>query len=193
MTTTEDVLYSVGITPIHILIFFIIVVIIFIILEYNRFVKLKNKIKQSKSAIDVYLNQRFDLIPNLVECVKSYCKYEESVFTKIAKMRNEYNNLSNKDLKKGAELNSKLNQIRAIGESNPNLKASEQFINLQKNLTKMESQLQAARRVYNGDVTLYNTTISSFPNNFFAKIFNFKEEELFEIEEYKRENINIDL
>ena len=101
--------------------------------------------------------------------------------------------MNSKDLKKGEQLNSEFNNLLAVGESNPDLKASEQFLNLQKSLIKMESQLQAARRVYNGDVTLYNTTISEFPNNIFASIFNFKEEELFEIEEYKKENIKIDL
>lgn len=169
----------------------VILILLFVILEFNKFVKLKNKIKQSKSSIDVYLTQRFDLIPNLVECVKAYANYEEEVFTKIAKLRAEYN--ESKNLKTGEELNSHFNNLFAIGESNPDLKASEQFSNLQKSLVKMESQLQAARRVYNGDVTLYNTTISTFPNNIFAPIFNFKEEELFEIEAYKKENIKVDL
>lgn len=169
----------------------VIILLFFIILEFNTFVSLKNKIKQAKSSIDVYLTQRFDLIPNLVECVKAYAKYEEGVFTKIAEMRAEYNN--SKNLKKGEELNSEFNKLLAVGENNPDLRASEQFLNLQKALIKMESQLQAARRVYNGDVTLYNTTIAKFPNNIFASIFNFKEEELFEIEEYKKENVKIDL
>ena len=83
--------------------------------------------------------------------------------------------------------------LLAVGENNPNLQASEQFVSLQRSLEKMESQLQAARRVYNGDVTLYNTSISTFPSNIFASIFGFKQEDLFEIEEYKKENINIDL
>ena len=174
-----------------ILITLVIIILFFIVIEFNTFVNLKNKIKQSKSSIDIYLTQRFDLIPNLVECVKVYMKYEESVFTKIAELRAEYNN--SKDLKKGEQSNSEFNNLLAVGERNPDLKASEQFLNLQKSLIKMESQLQAARRVYNGDVTLYNTTISEFPNNIFASIFNFKEEELFEIEEYKKENIKIDL
>lgn len=174
-------------------IFIVVIVILFflVIIEFNTFTRLRNKIKQSKSSIDVYLTQRFDLIPNLVECVKAYAQYEENVFTKIAELRAEYN--ESKNLKKGKELNSEFNKLLAIGESNPNLKTSEQFLNLQKSLIKMESQLQAARRVFNGDVTLYNTTISSFPNNIFASIFNFKEEELFEIEEYKKENIKVDL
>lgn len=169
----------------------VVVLIVAIILEFNTFVRLRNKIKQSKSAIDVYLTQRFDLIPNLVECVKAYANYEESVFTKIAALRSKYN--SSKDLKTGRELNSEFNNLLAVGESYPDLKASEQFLSLQKSLIKMESQLQAARRVFNGDVTLYNTTIASFPNNIFAEIFSFKKEELFEIEEYEKENIKLDL
>lgn len=174
-----------------IFVFLIVLIIVFAILEFNKFVNLRNKIKQSRSAIEVYLNQRFDLIPNLVECVKGYMRYESETFTKIAELRSEFS--AKKDLKKGAELNSEFNRLMAVGESNPNLKASEQFLNLQKNLTKMESQLQAARRVYNGDVTLYNTAISTFPNNIFAGIFGFYEESLFEIEEYKKENINVNL
>lgn len=171
----------------------VLLVMVFVVIEFNKFVVLKNKIKQSKSSIEVYLNQRFDLIPNLVECVKGYAKYEESVYSNIAKLRSEYSNEKSKNLKKASELNSKCNSLLAIGENNPNLQASEQFVGLQKSLEKMESQLQAARRVYNGDVTLYNTAISTFPSNIFALIFGFKQEDLFEIEEYKKENININL
>jgi LemA protein len=171
----------------------VLLVMVFVVIEFNKFVVLKNKIKQSKSSIEVYLNQRFDLIPNLVECVKGYAKYEESVYSNIAKLRSEYSNEKSKNLKKASELNSKCNSLLAVGENNPNLQASEQFVGLQKTLEKMESQLQAARRVYNGDVTLYNTAISTFPSNIFALIFGFKQEDLFEIEEYKKENINIDL
>lgn len=174
-----------------ILLVLLLLIVVIVILEFNKFIVLKNKIKQSKSSIEVYLNQRFDLIPNLVECVKGYAKHEEAIYTKIAQMRSQFSN--DKDLKMGAELNSEIKQILAIGENNPELKASEQFVNLQKNITKMESQLQAARRIYNGDVTLYNTAISTFPSNIFAGLFGFKMEDLFEIEEYKKENIEIDL
>jgi LemA protein len=178
-------------TIFEILLIIVILIALFVVIKFNTFTKLKKRIKQSKSSIDVYLNQRFDLIPNLVECVKAYMNYEEKVFTNIAKLRSEYNIDNN--LKKGAELNSECNKLLAVGESNPDLKANEQFSNLQKSLVKMESQLQAARRVYNGDVTLYNTTISTFPNNILAKMFNFQQEELFEIEEYKKENVKLDI
>ena len=180
---------QIGVNPLYVLMFILIVGAIFLVAEYNKFVQLRHKIKQAKSGIDVYLTQRFDLIPNLVECVKGYAAHEEKVFTEIARLRGEYER--SKDLKAGSELYNKSNNILAIGEANPYLQASEQFLNLQKNLTKMESQLQAARRIYNGDVTLYNTTISTFPNSLFASFFGFHEEELFVIEEYKKENINI--
>ena len=168
----------------------LIIVIIYILSKYNKLVKLKNKVKQSKSGIDVYLNQRFDLIPNLVECVKAYTKHEESVFENITKMRTEYMN-GNKDLKKAEKLNDSMNGVIAVAEGYPELKASQQYLNLQNNLTKIESQLQAARRIYNNDVTKYNTKIETIPTNIIASIFGFKKEELFQIEEYKKENIDI--
>lgn len=175
-----------------ILLIIIFILIMTILSKYNKIVKLRNKVKQSKSGIDVYLNQRFDLIPNLVECVKGYAKHEKEIFENITKMRTEYLG-SGKNLKKAEEINNGMNKILAVAENYPDLKASEQFLNLQKNLSKMESQLQAARRIYNNDVTNYNTKISVVPNNIIASMFGFKEEELFEIEEYKKENININI
>lgn len=166
------------------------ILLIIVLISYNNLVKARNKVKQSESGIDVYLNQRFDLIPNLVECVKSYSKHEQSIFTEIANLRSSYMKQPS-DIKSAENLNNKMNQLIAVAENYPDLKASEQYLNLQRTLTKLESQLQAARRIYNGDVTLYNTTISTFPNSFFASLFGFHEEELFVIEEYKKENVKI--
>ena len=95
-------------------------------------------------------------------------------------------------MKKAGELNNSLNKVIAIAENYPELKASEQFISLQNNLVKMESQLQAARRIYNTDVQRYNSAIQTVPSNIVAGIFGFKEKEFFQIEEYKKENIKID-
>lgn len=156
-------------------------ILLFLFSQYNGLVKRKKKVEQAKSGIDVYLTQRFNLIPNLVECVKGYTKHEEKIFEDIAKMRESY--MNSKDLKEGAELNTACNSLIAYAENYPELKASEQFLNLQKNLTKMESQLQAARRIYNGEVTAYNTKISVIPTNIIAGICGFKEADLFEIEE----------
>lgn len=167
----------------------IIVILGFFILEYNVCVNLRNKVKQSKSSIDVYLNQRFDLIPNLVECVKAYQIYEEKILNELVEERNRYKNTQS--IKEANTLNSNMMNIVLTAEANPNIKASEQYKNLQSALIRMESQLQAARRVYNGDVTLYNTSIASFPRNIVASIFGFEYAELFEIEEYKKEiNVN---
>ncbi len=168
----------------------VVIIILWLLANYNKLVKLRNKVKQSESGIDVYLNQRFDLIPNLVECVKAYTNHEKSVLEDITQMRAKYMQ-GNKELKEAANLNNSINGILAIAENYPELKASEQFLNLQKSLTKMESQLQAARRLYNNEVTSYNTTIQTIPTNIVAALFGFKPEDLFQIEEYKRENINI--
>ena len=169
----------------------VIAILLIIVLQmYNNLVKKRNAVKQSKSGIDVYLNQRFDLIPNLVECVKGYSKHEQSIFTEIANLRTSYMNQS-KDIKSAENLNNKMNQLIAVAENYPELKSSEQYLNLQKNLTKIESQLQAARRIYNADVTNYNNKIELVPSNIIAKMFGFNPAQLFEIEEYKKENIKI--
>ncbi len=174
-----------------VLIIALIIVILIMLGSYNSLVKLRNKVNQAKSGIDVYLNQRFDLIPNLVECVKGYAKHEVEVLEKITQLRAEYSR--SKDIKEAEKLNNGINQVIAVAEQYPELKASEQFLNLQKSLSKMESQLQAARRIYNNEVTAYNTTINTVPTNIIAKMFNFKEAELFTVEDYKKENIQVDL
>ena len=168
-------------------------IIIFIVLiQYNGIVTLKKKVEQSYSTIDVYLTQRFDLIPNLVECVKSYTKHESKLFEQIAEMRSRY--MNTKDLGEAEKLNSECNKLIAYIENYPELKASEQYLMLQQKLSKIESQLQAARRLYNGDVTRYNTKISVVPTNIIAGMFNFEEAQLFEIEDINaKDNINIEL
>lgn len=178
-------------TAIFIIGIIVILIVIAIIIQFNTLIMVRNKVRQSKSSIDVYLTQRFDLIPNLVETVKAYCKDEQAIFTKIAELRSNF--LKTKDIKIGEELTNKMNTVMAIAEGNPTLQASEQFLYLQRTLVKMESQLQAARRIYNGDVTLYNTAIESFPNNILAGILGFKREELFKAEEYKKQNIKVEI
>ena len=151
--------------------------------------KSKNKVKEARSGVDVFLNKRFDLIPNLVECVKGYSKHEKEIFSNISKLRSEY--AKSKDLQQAEKLNNGINEIIALAENYPDLKASEQYLNLQKNLSKIESELQAARRIYNMEVTNYNTAINVVPKNIVANMFGFKEEDLFEIEDSKRENIKV--
>ena len=163
-------------------VFFIIlaIIIIFIIFMFNSVITLKQHVDRAKSLIDVYLQQRFDLIPNLVNVTKEYINYESNILEKITELRGLYT--KNKDENAKNELNSQYKTIMLVSENYLQLKSSEQFLNLQKSLIKIESQLQAARRIYNNDVTKYNTKISTFPNNFIAKLFNFKPEELFQLE-----------
>lgn len=157
----------------------IIIIIIIVLLQYNSLIKLKAKVKRSKSGIDIYYKQRFDLIPNLIATVKEYANYEKSTYENITKLRNIY--VQTKDIKIGENLNNKINEIMLLTQNYPKLNANENFLNLQKNLEKMESQLQAARRIYNNDATKYNTKIKTIPFNIMAKIFNFREEPLFEL------------
>ena len=175
------------------LLFILIIIVIYIFVKYNKLVKERLKVEQSKSGIDVYLKQRFDLIPNLLECVKGYMGHEKETLTEITELRTKYNN-SNKDLKVGTELNAKVDHLLAVVENYPDLKANEQFTMLQKNLVKMENQLQAARRLYNIDVTNYNTGISTFPGNIVAGIFKFEKEDLFELQsEEEAKNVDVNL
>ena len=177
--------------PIWICLVIVAIFLIFVLIVFNGLVRKRNQVKQSRSSIDVYLNQRFDLIPNLVEVVKAYAAHEKSIFEEIAKLRSAYN--ENKSLSNATELDKAVNNLIAVAENYPELKASENFLNLQKNLTKMEDQLQAARRLYNTDVTTYNTSLQTFPSNIIAGFFGFKEEELFQLEPGKEQNIKVEM
>ena len=174
------------------IIFSIIIIILIIILAtYNSLVKKRNAVRQSRSTIDVYLNQRFDLIPNLVETVKAYAKHEQNLLETSAKLRTTYE--QDKKLETASKLNDKMNQLLLTVENYPELKASDNFLNLQKNLSKIEDQLQAARRLYNMVVTAYNTKLQTFPTNIIATLFSFTPDQLFQLEPGKENNIKIDI
>ena len=167
------------------------ILLVYILITYNKLIKARNKVKQAESGIDVYLTQRFDLIPNLIECVKEYTEYEGDLFNKVTEMRARY--MQNKDLKLGEELNNDCNKLLAVAEDYPVLKASEQFLNLQKNLSKMESQLQAARRIYNMEVNEFNNKVQMFPSNLIAGLFGFEQEQFFQAEEQARKNVEVNM
>lgn len=153
------------------------IIFMYFLIIYNVMIKRQNEVEHAKSSIDVYLTQRFDLIPNLVTCVKEYAKYEEKIFEEITELRTEY--LKTKELSNGEKLEKELNDVILTVENYPELKANEQFLNLQKNLTKMENQIQAARRIYNNEVEKYNNVINIFPNTILAKLLKFKTAEFF--------------
>ena len=163
------------------------------ITTYNKLVTLNEKVKQAQGGIDVYLKQRFDLIPNLVETVKGYAAHEKGLMENIARLRNDYDARNDQDITESQNLNDRYTRILMMLENYPELKADQAFLKLQKTLSKIESQLQAARRIYNSEVTEFNTKRYKFPSNIIANMFGFKEKALFEIVESEREKVNINL
>ena len=145
--------------------------------------------------MDVYLKKRWDLIPNLVENVKGYAKYEEETLTRITKLRNTvYNEMTNDEkIINNEELSSDVSKIMALKEAYPELKANENFIDLSNKLTKIEDDIANARKYYNGTVRIYNNKVQMFPNNIFAKIFNYKTKRMFEASLEDKQNIRINL
>jgi len=158
-------------------------VLIWFIITYNLFVRDKNLIREAWSGIDVQLKRRHNLIPNLVETVKGYSKHERDLFNEITEKRSKVINIENIREKATAEadISGLLKSLFLVVENYPDLKANVNFIDLQKQLTEIEDQIQYARRYYNGTVRNYNIRVESFPANIVAGIFDFKPEDYFEI------------
>ena len=149
-----------------------VIVIVSIVSTYNGLVKSYKQIEQSKSLVDVYLKKRFGLIPNLVECVKGYMKHEKEVIMEVTKLRMSYAEGANQaDAEK---LNDHYTNIMALVEAYPEIKAGENFLQLQKEISDVESEISAARRIYSTSITTYNNKVQTFPSNIFASIFGYK-------------------
>ena len=172
----------------------IIVVIISgaILINYNKFVKKNNKVKERESYIDVLLNQRFDLIPNIVECVKGYASHESSTLEELTNLRSNYNK-NTYSIKDNEIIDKKFNNVMLLAEAYPDLKANEQFLSLQRNLNEIENNLSNARASYNRAVNVYNNLVESVPSNIIAKIFGFEKKEFFKLEEDKKANVSVNL
>jgi len=154
--------------------------------SYDRFVRQRNLIRESWSNVDTELRRRYDLIPNLVNTAKGYAAHEKEIFEKVAEARAAaiaQTGTAQDQAKTENTLVSSLRSLLAITENYPNLKASENFLALQKELTDTEDRIQAARRFYNNNVRAYNTRIQSFPSNVIAGMFKFRIEQYFEIDE----------
>ena len=166
-------------------ILFIVVVafVIWIIFTYNLFIRDKNLIKEAWSGIDVQLKRRHNLIPNLVESVKGYSNYERNLLENITQKRSEAAKIESIKEKAPAEsdLSGMLKNLFIVAENYPDLKANKNFLDLQNRLVEIEDQLQYARRYYNGAVRNYNIRVESFPSNIIAGIFDFKQDNFFEI------------
>jgi len=157
-------------------------------LIYNGLVKLREQVDASWSDIDVQLKRRHDLIPNLVETVKGYASHEKETFERVIQARNQAMSASGPEDRGQAEnmLSGALKSLFALSEAYPDLKANQNFMDLQANLRDTENQIERARRYYNAVVRDYNTKIRSVPSNIVANAFRFETREFFEIEEGER-------
>lgn len=180
---------------VYILIGIVILLGLICLIIYNSLVKSRNLVKEAFSTMDVYLKKRWDLVPNLVEVVKGYTSYENNTLTKITELRaNSYNDLTmDKKININEQLTNAISSIIAVSENYPELKASENFLNLSKSLTKIEDDIANSRKYYNGTVRIYNNKIQMFPSNIVASLFNFKEASMFEAGIEEKNNVKVDL
>jgi len=160
----------------------VVVAVLWIVMAFNGFVVLKNRAKEAFSDIDVQTKRRYDLIPNLVETVKGYATHERELLEKVTQARASAMSAQGMKEKAGAEnmLSDTLKSLFAVSENYPDLKASTNFLELQRELTDTEDKIQASRRFYNTNVRDLNIKVESFPDNVVAKAFGFKQMELFQ-------------
>lgn len=184
-----DILY------IYIIIGIIVILLIYILITYNSFINSRNLVKEAFSTMDIYLKKRWDLIPNLIEVVKGYSKYENETLTKITSLRSSsYDELTmDNKININEDLSRCLSNIFAVSENYPELKANELYTNLSNNLISIEDEIANSRKYYNGTVRNFNNKIQMFPNNILAKLFRFKEFKLFEANAEEKNNVGVNL
>ena len=167
----------------------VVLVVVAAVVSYNRFVTQRNLIRDAWANIDTELRRRYDLIPNLVETVKGYAGHEREVLENVTQARAMATQATGSPAEQAAAegpLVAALRQLFAVVENYPDLKANQNFLALQAELTNTEDRLQTARRFYNANVRDYNRRVQSFPSNVIANMFSFKEEEFFEVDEALR-------
>lgn len=179
-------------SPIMIVLIVVVLVLLFIIVGYNRLVALRNQADESWSGIDVQLKRRYDLIPNFVETVKGYASHEKETLDRVIQARNSAQNSSG-DTKAAAEnmLSGALKSVFALSERYPDLKANQNFLELQKNLADIEDNIQNSRRYYNAVTRDFNTMCDTFPWMFIAQSFAFKKRPYFEAQSSERDNVKV--
>lgn len=170
------------------------IILLMALFMFNSLVVIRNKVKNGWSQIDVQLKKRYDLVPNLVEAVKGYAKHEAGTLSKITELRNQA--MASKDIKTTMKTNDQLSKaiggmINVVVESYPDLKASQNFLMLQEELSGIENKIAYARQYYNDTIMDYNNKIQIFPNSIFAKMFNFKEEIFLEASSEEKQNVKV--
>lgn len=169
----------------YILLILIVLIILWAIFAYNRFIRLITRSDEAWADIDVQLKRRYDLIPNLVETVKGYAKHESQAFENVTKARAAAIGAQGVEEQARTEnmLSGALKSLFAVAEAYPDLKANQNFLELQRELSDTENKIQAARRFYNTNVRDLNTAVKVFPNNVIAGMFHFTNKDFFELEE----------
>lgn len=180
-------------TAVLIIIGIIVLLAIVLMVLYNGLVKLRNRIENAWAQIDVQLKRRYDLIPNLVETVKGYASHERETLEAVTQARNMAVNADGPHAQAEAEnvLSGALKSLFAVSEAYPDLKANQNFLNLQEELTGTEGRIAYARQFYNDSVFKYNTKIQTFPSVLIAGMFRFTEREYFEAEDEARGNVTV--
>ena len=171
----------------------LVLLVVGIISKYNGLVNMANRVKEGFSLIDVYLKQRYDLLPNLVELAKQYMAHERGLLERITELRTQlYAGNQTEDNKVNVfnELERNTHQLMVMVENYPQIKASDVFVQLHQSWEEVEENLAAARRSYNAAVTRYNTTTEQFPSNILADLFGFDQKPLLEIPDAERQNIS---
>lgn len=178
---------------IYVILGIILLLIIYVVGVYNSLVKLRNKVNDQSSQVDIELKKRFDLVPNLVETVKGYAKHEKETLEEVIKARNSFTSAGNmnEELAANDNLSNALTKLFALSEAYPDLKANTNFINLQNSLNEIEENIAYKRSFYNETVRMYNDKIMTVPSNIVANIFNFKEKEYFQINDKEKENVKV--
>lgn len=170
------------------------IIVLSLIIGYNGLQTGKIKVDEAESGIDVALTKRFDVLTKMIEVVKGYAKHEKDTLEDVVRMRNQVH-LGNSSINEKQEITKQMDQakraINVLVEQYPELKANESFKQLQVSISDVEEHLQAARRVYNANVSSYNQKVQLFPSNIVAKLFNFSVREFFEAEEFKRKDVEI--
>lgn len=153
-------------------------------ISYNGFVKLKNSVEEAFATMDVFLKKRYDLIPNLVETVKGYASHEKETLAQVIEARDTAQNSATITEKAANEpvLTGRLNSLFAVAENYPDLKANQNFMDLQRQLQKVEEDIANSRKFYNAIVKMMNIKVASFPSNLVAKMFHFTKQPMFEVE-----------
>jgi len=179
----------------YVIIGVIVLIILYIIVTINSIIKLRNRVDESFSTMDVYLKKRWDLIPSIVEVVKGYSKHENETLKDVISLRNNtYDNLNtNEKIDTNIRVSERVSKLMILAENYPELKASDNFKQLTNQLTQVEDEILKARKYYNANVRVYNTKIEMFPNNLVAALFNIKSRNMFEAKEEEKENIKIEL